>query len=161
MEFVATQKGGQCPVWHDCRFIVNRKIDNGTINWSLLQAYMPCKNNNSGIKRNSFNRPMVTTMQWMKQTPMWNKSEVTLLVGEHFPTFPFHAFKLIPTYLTSWLSHFRHSGTWVQVFRHNGITGLDIVGIIRPDCYQPSRSVPSRHTYRPVGVDCKGRSPSL
>ena len=25
-----------------------------------------------------------------------------------------------------------------------------------PDCYQPSRSVPSWHTYGPVGIDCKG-----
>ena len=31
MEFVTTQKGGQCLLWHGCRFVVNRKMDNGRI----------------------------------------------------------------------------------------------------------------------------------
>ena len=45
----------------------------------MIQAYMPCKGNNSG-RGTLFNRPMVTTMHWMKLTPMWNKSGATALI---------------------------------------------------------------------------------
>ena len=98
---------------------------------------------------------MVTTMQWMKPIPVCNKFGLTSgrepkkkLYQSHQGDTPL--FHLIIYYLSqvsfsciyacsyithlkiTLLSHFRHSGTWVQVLDIMGldILGLDILGII-------------------------------
>ena len=87
---------------------------------------------------------MVTTMHWMKPTPMWNKSGVTLLVGEHFIIFPKFLFMHLSLYLHTSLLDYHildilgHGSKCLDIMALH-VLGLDIVGIIRPDCYQPSR----------------------
>ena len=43
MEFITTQKGGQCLLWHGCRFVVNRKMDNGRIHLRCFKRTCPAK----------------------------------------------------------------------------------------------------------------------
>ena len=40
MEFITTQKGGQCLLWH---FVVNRKMNNGRIYWRCSKRSCPAR----------------------------------------------------------------------------------------------------------------------
>ena len=58
MEFITTQKGGQCLLWHGCCFIVKSKMNNGTIHWRCSKRTCPAINNSG--------RGTVSTDQWLQ-----------------------------------------------------------------------------------------------
>ena len=43
MEFITTQKGGQCLLWRGYRFVVNRNMDNGRIYWRCSKRTCPAR----------------------------------------------------------------------------------------------------------------------